>query len=177
MSGLIKISNFLLFQAGWWLAAYHERLSVWPAIVVAIVMLGMVMIREKSKRPLLFICMGTLTGIAVDSFLLSQGIFQFSAAHAGFLIPFWLMLIWLMFAITILTSMQWLNGRPLLAAILGAVFGPLSYYAGEKMGVLSFHDPKALSLTLLAVIWAALMPALTLLSSRVPLRENHLGHF
>jgi hypothetical protein len=41
-----------------------------------------------------------------------------------------------MFVMTLRHSLGWLRGRYLLAAALGAVAGPLAYWAGSKLGAI-----------------------------------------
>jgi hypothetical protein len=53
--------------------------------------------------------------------------------------------------------MRWLLGRWWLASLFGAIGGPLAFYAGMRLGAVSFPDPIA-ALAVLAVGWAVLMP-------------------
>ena len=62
--------------------------------------------------------------------------------------------------------MKWMRGRWALAALMGAVGGPLSYLAGSRLGAMSFEEPVS-ALLALAVIWAVAMPLLMLLSTRL----------
>ncbi len=70
----------------------------------------------------------------------------------------------------------WLRGRHALAAVLGAVAGPASYFAGQKLGAIQFVEPTA-ALTSLAIGWAVIMPVLMLIAERldgfqpVPVKE------
>jgi hypothetical protein len=44
--------------------------------------------------------------------------------------------------------------------VTGAIGGPAAFYAGERLGAVQFHPTEGLSLTVLAVVWAILMPLL-----------------
>jgi hypothetical protein len=66
---------------------------------------------------------------------------------------------WALFATTINVSMAWLKNRWLLASSMGAIFGPLAFIAGERLGAVQFID-RPLALLTLAVGWACLMPML-----------------
>ncbi len=57
-----------------------------------------------------------------------------------------------------------MNGRPVLAAIFGAIGGPLSYMAGERLGAIALGDPRWRSLLVLSISWAVAMPLLMALS-------------
>ena len=73
---------------------------------------------------------------------------------------------WMLFATTLNVSMQWLRARPLLAALMGFVAGPLSYVAGEKLGGMTFVNETA-ALAALAIGWAVMMPLLMRLATRL----------
>jgi hypothetical protein len=65
--------------------------------------------------------------------------------------------------------MRWMSGRYLLAALFGAIGGPLSYLAGARLGAMSFIDTGA-AVTALAVGWGLAMPLLMWLAARLPQR-------
>ena len=64
---------------------------------------------------------------------------------------------------------SWLMRRPLAAALAGAVFGPLAYLAGGKLGALSLPSP-AIALPALAVAWCLAMCLFTFVMR--PTRES-----
>ena len=61
--------------------------------------------------------------------------------------------------------MGWLKGRPALAALLGAIGGPASYIAGQKLGGIQFVEYGP-AIAALAVGWAVFMPMLMSLAER-----------
>jgi hypothetical protein len=63
--------------------------------------------------------------------------------------------------------MHWFTRRPLLAAPLAAVFGPISYYgAGRAWGAVSIAEPVILALAVLAACWLISMSVLCLAAGR-----------
>jgi hypothetical protein len=66
----------------------------------------------------------------------------------------------MIFATTLNGSMSWLAGRYRLAAVLGAICGPISYAAGARLGAIEFPLHAGLSLVGIAVVWACVMPSL-----------------
>ena len=72
----------------------------------------------------------------------------------------WMVALWPNFATTFHTSLSWLAGRYALAAGLGAVGGPLSYYAGARLGALTLPDAPLKSLLIIGLVWAAVLPLL-----------------
>ena len=65
-----------------------------------------------------------------------------------------------LFATTLNGSMAWLAGRYRLAAVLGALCGPVSYLAGARLGAIALSPNTLVSLGGIAVVWALVMPAL-----------------
>jgi hypothetical protein len=70
---------------------------------------------------------------------------------------------------------EWLKPRLWLAALLGAVAGPLSFRAGAALGALRFSRPLPALLTLGAG-WMVLLPLLIVLSRRFNGVRPRLAH-
>ena len=102
-----------------------------------------------------------LAGSLADSGLWALGVIDYPAhttAWSAQLVPPWICALWLAVGMLPRFSLGWLRGRPLLAAVLGAAGGPLSFLAGEKMGVVS--STSSLTWIGLAVEYALVMPLL-----------------
>lgn len=93
-------------------------------------------------------------GVGIDGTLQASGFFSFR--QGGVPIPLWLAVIWLALAALPNHSLKWMQDRPWLCALFGALGGPLAYWAGVRMGAATFHLPLLPSLALLAIIWACL---------------------
>ena len=78
---------------------------------------------------------------------------QFAAD--GPTLPFWLVLLWLLFSITFEKCYRWLSGKLKVAALLGGLFGPASYWAASKLSSVSIQMPVEFTL-FSAVFWATL---------------------
>jgi hypothetical protein len=108
----------------------------------------------------------TAVGLVFDSLLLATRWVSYpNGEWLPGMAPYWIVAIWLLFATTLNLSMGWLKGRLPLAVMLGALGGPLSYIAGEKLGAMRLENPEA-ALIALAVAWAIIMPVLSLLAQR-----------
>jgi hypothetical protein len=67
--------------------------------------------------------------------------------------------LWLLVASTLNSSLSWLNSKPVLGIVLGAICGPLSYEAGIQMGAATWGSgSKILGLGLISVVWAVAIP-------------------
>ena len=73
---------------------------------------------------------------------------------------------WMLFATTLNVSFRWLHNRLWVAALLGAIFGPVSYLGGSSIGAVTLIEPIA-AMTALCVAWALLMPGLLLLAQQL----------
>jgi hypothetical protein len=62
------------------------------------------------------------------------------------LAPVWIIAMWAGFATLLHVALRWLLPHRWLAALLGAVGGPLAYYAGMRLGAVNFPDPARLAI-------------------------------
>ena len=75
------------------------------------------------------------------------------------------------FAATLNVSMAWLRGRYLLAAVFGAIGGPLAYYSGAKLGATEAL-PSLNGMLVLAVGWGVMTPLLVWLARVCAVRDG-----
>jgi hypothetical protein len=107
-----------------------------------------------------------MLGTAWDSGLTLAGLFSFnSGVVLSGLVPFWMIAMWALFATTLNVSMKWMKNRYLLAAMFGAVGGPVAYYAGNRIGAVEFSDTTT-ALMAVAIGWSIIMPVLMALTTR-----------
>ena len=102
-----------------------------------------------------------------DSLLASSGLLVYrSGTLVAGTAPYWIVAMWLLFSTTLNVSLSWLKGRLLLAAVVGAISGPLAFYGGHKLGAVDFPDFGAAMLAL-AVGWALILPGLVYAAGRL----------
>ena len=114
-------------------------------------------------------------GYGVDSSIAALGYMEYNAhTFSGLLpapllpAPLWLAALWLSFATLFRHGLQWLQGRLWFAAALGAIAGPLTYYAGIQLGAASAGSSMWVFLLLHAVLWAIMTPLFACLARRMP---------
>lgn len=73
----------------------------------------------------------------------------------GFL-PMWLISLWLLFIASLPLLHSLFRKKYFLAAILGAIFGPLSYRGGTQFGILTMNGSTAI--IIYAIFWAVYIP-------------------
>ena len=165
----LMIQNFLLFQAGW-LSCVIGGASLdytWAGVVVVAAIVAVHLVRADSIRnEVILIAITAIAGTAWDSSLMMAGLFSFTnGVLISGLVPLWLIAMWALFATTLNVSMKWMKNKYLLASVLGAIGGPIAYYAGHRIGAVDFSD----TLTALLVVgagWALIMPLLMALTTR-----------
>jgi Protein of unknown function (DUF2878) len=173
---LMNVANLVAFQVGWLacvLGAANGRGWAGPLAITILLALHLWRLPEPS-RYLRFCAVVGLLGLAIDTMLGAFGIFTFhESPFPSWICPPWLTALWMMFAGTLPLSLNWLTERPRLAALLGAIGGPASYYAGASLGALDLSGHTVTSLLILASVWGILMPALLRLKNKMGLHILH----
>ena len=170
--GLIK--NFIGFQIGWF-ACVVGAAQGYPLVAVAVASIIVILHLLRENNIYIELCLivsAVFIGLIWESLLLASNWLSYSSSeNNAFFAPIWLVAMWALFATTINHSMAWLKDRYFLALILGAVFGPLAFIAGENLGAVVFFD-RPMALAALALGWSALMPLLLWLAERIKQRNN-----
>ena len=159
--------NAVAFKAVWASAILgganlNPWLGVWTAAAALLVHLY---ITDDKGAELRLVVMAALIGFCSDSLFAATGLLEYrSGQPISWLGPVWIFALWLAFGTTLNTAFRWLQGRWVLATVLGAVCGPLSYLAGSRMGAVNVPDP-AIALPCIGLAWAVLLPALLSLAA------------
>ena len=162
------IVNVVLFQIGWFacvLGAAHAMPWAGTGVAAAVVAYHL-MRAARPPEELKLIAAALVIGAAWDSALVALGWISYPTGNfiAG-VAPHWILAMWALFATTLNISMRWMKQRWLIAFVLGAVCGPLSYWGAGRMGAATFTEPMT-AIIALAVGWGVIMPALMWLSDR-----------
>lgn len=162
------IVNIVIYQLGWFaciLGAAHGAPLAGVLFVAAAVAYHLFRAEDLQAETWLIVIAAS-TGAVWDSLLVAAGLLVYPS---GTLIegaaPYWIVALWVIFATTFNVSLRWFKQHLLLAALLGAIGGPLAFLAGERLGGVLFTD-YPLALGALALGWALLMPAMMLLARR-----------
>ena len=176
-----NVANFLLFQAGWFacvLGASDGRLWIGPLATLVVLAVHLAFVARPGRRAVELgtIVAATLVGAALDTGLHSLDVLRYptSGAWSGPLVPPWIVALWALFATMPAHSLSWLAPRPVLAAVLGAVGGPLSFLAGTRFDVVAPGDVPAWTWIALAVEYALATPLLLRLG-RVAAGRSDVG--
>lgn len=157
--------NVVAFYGAWFtcvLGAAHQWYLVGPLAVLALLSLHFYFLPHypADKEWRLLIAAGAL-GFVLDSLQAFFGVFSFvNADPSAWMSPAWMVSLWVAFATTLHTSLNWLLGRYGIAALLGAIGGPLSYYSGAQLGALALPSDSTMSFIAMAMVWGVAMPIL-----------------
>lgn len=158
--------NFLGFQLVWWSCVLLGNSAV-PVVLVALAL--HLYFHSQPRREAALVLVAACLGIVVDSALTLLGVFQFP--NDTWLIPLWLIVLWFGFCATLRQGLNFLDGRYLVGAALGAIGGSTSYLSAAKLGAVELGLSWISTTVILTLIWALLMP--TLLYCRHCLEVRH----
>ena len=153
---LKPLAKAVLFQCGWFACVLGGD-SPWLLVGVAVLAVHLLWISSWSEEGQVILAV-TLLGTVVDTALRALGVFHFSLP--GLLAPLWLILLWALLATTLRHCLAWSAQPWWRASLLGAVGGPLSYYAGSQLAGVSFGYGTLPTVIGLALLWGMIFPLL-----------------
>lgn len=113
-----------------------------------------------------------LVGVLVDTLQQALGVFTFKPDPEPLLwVPLWVFVIWAQFSTLFHFALRWLSRRYLLAALLGALGGPLAYGGGFKLGAAAPNAELVSVVIILGFVWALLTPTLVWFSDKTLKRK------
>ncbi len=160
-----NITNFLLFQAGWFFCVLYPGL-IGAGVVVAVVGFHLLFISRSPGVELQFIGAGTVIGGILDGIWFNTGVL--TTAQPGTegetfgdvsLTPIWIVGIWAAFMTTLSHSLSWISSKAWLPFVCAPIAGPFAYWSASKMGAVDLPD-LTVSLIALAVGWLLVFPLL-----------------
>ena len=156
------LANIIAFYLGWFACVLGGANHLpWLGTMVALLLI--VAHLWRTAQPvweLRLILLSGALGLVLDSVPVALGWVRYpSGSVMAGLAPYWIVALWMLFATTLNSSLRWLQGRWALAALLGAVAGPLAYYSGVSLGGITLLAPLP-ALLLLAFAWSVALPLL-----------------
>lgn len=167
-----NVINFVAYQAVWFAvvaSAGHGRAALGMG---AAALFGAVQLALSRRRlnDLRLMAAAVCLGIMIDGTLRAGGWLRYAAPEPAFPphgAPVWILCLWAAFALTLTRSLAWLMRRPWLAALLGALGGPLAYASAARgFAAVEIAPPAARALGGLALGWGAALGVLAYLARR-----------
>ena len=159
------LANVALFQMAWFAGALYTSSAVLFMLLCLIVNLT---IGKFNPRDLVLVVVGVM-GFMCDLAFVKLGLLDVALSP----FPFWLMLIWCLFTLSLNYSLAFVAAlKPYWVFLLGAVFGPLSYFGAGKLGALIY--PSDLSLIMIhSVFWGVTFFMLSVILKRLHLVKTN----
>jgi len=162
------VGHLVLFEAAWFagvLGAARGEAHLGMAVVAAAIALNLWM-SARRRHELALLAVAIVLGVVFDGALARSGwvVYADSALQPAWP-PAWIVAQWALFATLLCGPLRWLHGRLPLAALLGALGGPMAYLGGERLGAINFVE-RGPALAFLAVGWAMATPLLLHLARR-----------
>lgn len=149
-----SIMSAILFQIGWFLCIFCPPIVALSYVSFYIVIHFLYI----NHRPLfwLFSLRLFFIGIAIDAFWVYSGVIQLSTMDK--VIPYWLVCLWLMFALALPFGFGFIRKHNALAVGLGVFGAPLSYVTGAIIrDDVMLMSPIWQSVLCIGVSWAAVL--------------------
>lgn len=171
---LAQAANALGFQCVWFATvagAGSGRPWAGP-LAVAVFALLTLSLSGKARADLALLVIALPLGFAMDSVWVRLGLLEFAHSWPSpHWAPLWILSLWAGFALTINHSLQAVCQRPVLAVSLGAIGGPLAYFAAERgFGAVALTAPDSAVFGVLGAAWAMTVPLLAMAAARVSQR-------
>ena len=163
------VINLSLFKVAWLITVLAAAASMPIAgpIAVAVAVAVHLARASQARSETLLLGAAGIIGLLWESALVAFGVLEYKSGLLlpGFA-PYWIVAMWVLFATTLNVGMRWLKKSILVAAVAGAIGGPMSFLAGQKAGAVSFADPT-MSLLVIGAGWALLLPILVQLANQL----------
>ena len=171
---IATLANVLGYQAVWFACiAGASRGLVWPGVLASLLFVSATLWRGgRWREDLRTVAVALPLGFGMDSLFVAAGWLAYEPAGPWpMAAPVWIAALWLSFAMTLNHSLALLRKHVAVAALLGAVGGPLAYWgAASGFGVLSFGPPALVASLAVGAAWAVLLPTILVLDSRAAQR-------
>lgn len=148
------IINLVWFQIGWWVCILGGNL--WAITFTVVTLLLHFLFFPYRIRDAIAVITAVALGLAHDGFMAWLGVLVFPTQ--GLLSPPWLWCVWILMALTFNYSLHWIYHRPLLAALGGAIFGPMAYASGIYLSTVEWGMPIPQGLSILVIAWLFVLP-------------------
>lgn len=157
-----KIKAILIlsgYQLTWLMCVFGELMysSYLPGLIFGLFFLFLSFIGSHRKKKFIIILLYiSIPGYLFDSALVYLNIYSFDTSfHIG-LLPIWMLILWPSFAVLFNEVFKFLEKYKSIAIILSGVLGPLTYYSGSPLGLLTIYN-LYFFIILMIIFWLLLM--------------------
>lgn len=161
----LTVANLVFFKLGWLAVVFGaaSELALQGTLVVCAVALFHLIVAVDAKREVRLLLIAAAVGFSWETLMTGLQIVDYGEASP--LAPYWIVAMWVLFATTLNVGMRWLQKNQWLPIVFGALGGPLSFVAGERIGAVTFPN-TTLSLIVIGLGWAVLLPLMVIVARR-----------
>lgn len=165
---MFNLINFALFQLLWFSCVLGTAYGVpWLGLIsLSAFVIVHTLISPNRYADILLGAICLSCGLILDTAWSYFGWLTFVSYEWAPMAPLWLLSLWFGFGLTLNHSMAWMQGRYALALVAGAVFGPLSYFAGVRLGAMQWLEADK-ALAALLISWGLFMPFIMHVATRI----------
>jgi hypothetical protein len=152
-----NIFNLIGFKITWIACVMGELyINSFVGLIVGGIYLFIFFYFERyKKRAFNIILIFSISGYIFDSFLSYSGLYRINSDINFLFLPIWFLVLWPSFSSLLVNLFSFLKNNLIISILLGAIFGPLSYYAGIAIGLVTFINFE--SFILMSFFWGFLM--------------------
>jgi hypothetical protein len=152
-----NIFNLIGFKVTWIACVMGEAyINSYAGLIVGTIYLFIFFYFEKNKkRAFNIILIFSLGGYTFDSFLSYLYLYKINADINFLFLPIWFLVLWPSFSSLLVNLLSFLKNNLIISILLGAIFGPISYYAGITLGLVTFLNYEIF--ILISFFWGLLM--------------------
>jgi hypothetical protein len=152
-----KILNLIGFKITWIACVMGELyINSYVGLIVGVIYLFIFFYFEKyKKRAFNIILIFSISGYIFDSFLSYSGLYKINSDINFLFLPIWFLVLWPSFSSLLVHLFSFLKNNLLISTLFGAIFGPLSYYAGIVLGLVNLINYD--SFLFMSLFWGLLM--------------------
>lgn len=152
---MLNIQNsflYLWFYVGWFGCLYTAQIKqpLLSLIFPILLLVFLIIKRSLSQKQWWYLGLFMLLGLVFDYVATYLQLIQFYDSHFYFL-PIWLISLWVLFVLTLPLMAQFFAKHLVMAFLLGAIFGPLSYSSGAQFGVVEISNK---GIMFYSIFWA-----------------------
>lgn len=125
---------------------------MWATLLMVIVLYASAYSYLWQQRKSLLILV--VVGLLAEYLVVAAGVITFTGTDY---LPWWLVLLWVGFSAMALVVFGWLGRRYWLAGLAGIIFGPVTYFAGVRLGAAELLVNPWIAGAVYSFIWACLM--------------------
>ena len=162
------VINLAVFKTAWAATVFGAAAGMPVVALVAAATAAWVHLLRSEDRQgeLRLLVTAAAIGFVWESALVATGLLEYASGQLlPGIAPVWIVAMWVLFATTLNVGMRWLRGNMMVAAVAGAIGGPLAFVAGGGAGAVNLVDP-VVSLIVIGIGWSMLLPLLVFCAMR-----------